>query len=350
MKKTGLLFTIVFATLAVVQFSCSKGGGGGTPTPSGGLTITTSKNTVRADNFDAISITVKDQNNVDVTSTASIRVNGTIYNGNVFYATTAGSYSIKAVKGSLESAPVTVTASDPGPSPYTQKLLVEDFTGTWCGYCPRVGESLKTYSNSNPNSVVIGVHGPAGSSDPYTYQYVTQLTSLFSVTGWPTAIVNRNYKWSEANTQLNAELAKRAPLGIGLETSVSGSTIAVKAKVKFDVTTDMPMKLVVMLVEDGLVYAQTNYYAPTYGGNPISGYVHNKTLRTAGTDIFGDDIPAASQTAGTTWEKTMNISATGYNISNCKIVATVVYGTNGIGRKGSLNTQIVAAGQNKNFD
>jgi thiol-disulfide isomerase/thioredoxin len=354
MRKNYLHVLAGICLLVTALTSCSKGGSGGggtTPPPAVNLTVSVNKTSVRADNFDELIITVKDQSNADVTSTSVIRVNGVPISGNKYYASTAGNLVVKATKGtSATSADLTVTATDPGTSLFTQKLLTEDYTGTWCGYCPRIGQSLKTYSTSNPNCIVVGIHGPSGSSDPYNYQYVTQLVSAYGVTGFPTVIVNRNTKWAENSAELNTELAKWAPLGIGLETSVSGSTINIKAKVKFDVTTQIPMKLIVMLVEDGLVYPQVNYYAPTYGPDPIGNYAHKNTLRSAATDIFGDDIPSAQQTAGTTWEKTMTISAAGYNIANCKVIATVIYGQNVLGRRGSLNTQEVIVGQTKNFD
>lgn len=347
------LFSMIIAGTAMTVItlqSCSKGGsGGGTPAPAG-LTVSANKNSIRADNFDELIITVKDQSGADVTSGSTIRINGVPSASNKFYSSTPGSITIKATKGGASSPDITVTATDPGPSPFTQKLLTEDYTGTWCGYCPRVGASLKTYSNTNPNCIVVGIHGPSGSSDPYNYQYVTQLASAYSVSSFPTVIVNRDAKWNENSTELNTQLSKRAPVGLGLETTITGNTINIKAKVKFDVSTDLPLKLIVMLVEDGLQYAQTNYYAPTYGPDPIGNYIHKNTLRSAATDIFGDDIPAAQQVAGTTWEKNLTVNAAGYSISNCKIIATVVYGTNGLGRRGSLNTQDVTAGQTKNFD
>jgi len=314
MRKNYPLVLAGICLLVSILTSCSKGGSGGgtTPAPDVNLTVSVNKTSVRADNFDELIITVKDQGNADVTSSSVIRVNGVAISGNKYYASTAGNLVIKATKGSSSvSADVTVTATDPGPSPFTQKLFTEDYTGTWCGYCPRVGQSLKIYSASNPNCIVVGIHGPAGSDDPYNYQYVTQLVSAYGVTGFPTVIVNRNTKWTENSGDLNTELAKRAPLGLGLETSVSGSTINIKAKVKFDVSTQIPMKLIVMLVEDGLVYPQVNYYAPTYGPNPISNYAHKNTLRKAATDIFGDDILAANKEADKTGEKDMVIKGEG---------------------------------------
>ena len=92
------------------------------------------------------------------------------------------------------------------------------------------------------------------------------------------------------------------------------------------------------------------FAAPMYGDDPISNYVHNNTLRAVGTDIFGDEIPAASQIAGSTWEKDLSIDASGYILSNCKIVATIVCDSDMFDRRGSLNTQIVNAGQDQDFD
>ncbi len=352
MRKIVSFLGVAVIVSAVVLQSCSKGGssGGGTTPPVNLLTVSLSKNTIRADNFDKVVVTVRDENSNDITGTSTIKVNGTSYLSNELYMSTPGTYTISAVNGTKTAANVTLTAQDPGPSPFTQKILVEDYTGTWCGYCPRVGVQLTGYIPTHPNCIVIGVHGPSGSSDPFNYLYVTSLTSSFNVTGWPTGIVNRDFAWNEQNSVLDQQAVKRAPVGLAFETSIAGNIINVKTKVKFDVTTQLGMKLVVALVEDGLVYPQTNYYAPTYGGNPITAYTHNHVLRAAATDIFGDAIPIGQETIGNTWESNLSFNASGYTISNCKIVAFVLYDVNGLGRKGALNVQEVTAGQNKTFD
>ncbi len=276
-------------------------------------------------------------------------MNGATYAVNKFIPPSAGTYKITATKGSSSSGEVTVTANPAPASPFTQKVLAEDYTGTWCGHCPRVGIQLENYSATHPNLVVVGVHGPNGSGDPYIYQYVSQLTGFFNITGWPSVIINRDAKWNENTAVLDQAATKRAPLGLALETTIAGSTINVKAKVKYDVNTDIPMKLVVLLTEDGLVHPQTNY--GYYGlPDPITNYTHNHTLRTAATDIFGDAIPTASQTKGNTWEKNLSFNATGYNMAKLKVIAFVIYDTNGYSRKGALNVQIVSAGQTKAFD
>ena len=114
----------VFITAIVVCFialSCSKGSGGGGGSASTTLTITASKSTFRADNFEEVSFTVNDQTGADVTSSCSFKINGSTYATNKYHTSTKGSISVSAFKGSSQSNTVTVTAADPGPSPFTQK-------------------------------------------------------------------------------------------------------------------------------------------------------------------------------------------------------------------------------------
>lgn len=353
MKTTILLFK-GFLALSILA-SCSKGGSSVSTTPpppastNNELLVTFSKNEIAADGFDEAIIKVKDQNNVDLTASSIIYINDAQVNSPVFYTNQAGSYNIKASSGSKQSAVTTLKAVVPSASPFTQKVLAEVFSGTWCGICPGTIIPLENYTNSNPNVISVGVHGPNGSSDPFQYVFDSQLRNSLSVGGVPTVILNRNIKWNNTNTALNQLAQQKAPLGLALESNINGSTITVITKVKFDVSTSIPLKLVVMLVEDGILYDQANY--GHFGlPNPIPNFRHKNILRAAATDIFGDVIPVTAQVKGATWEKSLSFTTGSYNISNLYIVATVVYGTNSQNRKGSLNTQIVAAGKNKDFD
>lgn len=352
MKTTILFFNGLLALLLLS--SCSKNNGTSTEPPAGGgtanaLVISSSRSEIAADGFDETAITVKDQNNNDVTGSSTIYINNTAISGNIFYTSLAGNYTVRAARATEQSALLTIKVVSPGVSPFTQKVLAETFTGTWCGICPGTIIPLENYTSTNPNVIYVGVHGPSGSSDPYQYIFDSQLRTAYSVSGVPTVLLNRDTKWNMNTTSLDQLAQQRAALGVGFETSINGSVITVKTKVKFDVSTSIPLKLIVMLVEDGLLYNQANY--GHFGlPNPIVNFRHKNTLRAAATDIFGDDIPVAAQVKGSTWEKTLTFNAGAYNLANCNIVATVIYGTNGQNRKGALNTQIVLAGQNKNFD
>lgn len=352
MKTTIHLFKCLLVLFVLASCSKGTGSGGTTPPPpasSAELFVSFSKNEIAADGFDEAAISVKDKNNIEVTGSSTIYINDIPTSNTIFYTSLEGNYRIKAVSGTKQSDIVTLKATTPGPSPFTQKVLAESYSGTWCGICPGTIIPLENYTNSNPNVISVGVHGPNGSSDPFQYIFDSQLRSTYAVSGVPTVVLNRNGKWDNNTASLNLLTQQRASLGLGFETSVSGSTITVKAKVKFDVSTSVPLKIIVMLAEDGIMYNQTNY--GHFGlPNPIVNFRHKNILRSAATDIFGDAIPVAAQIRGNTWEKSLSFNAGAYNIANCYIVATVIYDTNNQNRKGALNTQIVLAGQNKNFD
>lgn len=363
MKKFNPILALLALSGIIALESCSKGGssggGGGTPPPppppAGGITVTASKTNMFADNWDEVTFTVKDQNGTDVTSASTIYINNVQRNGNLFWTTTPGTYKVKASKSGVSSTVIDVVAADPGPSPFSQKILVEDYTGTWCGHCPRVGMNLEAYANGQPNAIVIANHGP--SNDPYTFSGHQALANNIyghgtpvAIQGYPTAVVDRAFKWNEQTSQLNTQFTnRRAPVGLGFSTSVNGNLIDVTARVKFDVNTNADIKIVAFLVEDGKVYPQVNY---NYFGlpNPIANYVHNGIMRAAGTHVHGDLIPKANQVKGQIFSKVMQFNATGFNVSNCRIVAFAVVGNNNQGHLGVLNVQSVKVGENKDFD
>ncbi|MFY7965681.1 MAG: Omp28-related outer membrane protein [Chitinophagaceae bacterium] len=364
MKKI-FVFGFAFLSLMALMTSCKKNdtSGGGASTTTDSLHVFLSSPTCEYNGFDFVTVTVKDQNGNDITSTTDIYANDN-YISSKFIPTGTGTYYIKAKKGTIPSDTKECVATAPSASPFSQKILLEDCTGAWCGYCPRVANSLDNYKASRPNCIVLGVHG-GGGTDPYKYQYYTTFNSYFNVSGYPSAILNRKSTWNESTSVLNAELNKWAPLGLAIESSLGATSITGKAKVKFNVTTDRPMKIVIALVESGLVYPQVNYYSPSagatpylYGGaNPITGFVHNNVLRKASTDIFGDAIPVTAQVKNGEWELPFSFGLTGstatgttYTVvgSNCSIVAFVVDAS--VAKKGTYNVQYAPVGIVKNYD
>jgi thiol-disulfide isomerase/thioredoxin len=205
MKNT--ILVLLLAGFVFTLQSCSKTGSTNTTPPdiinppngSGTLTVNLSQSQLTADGFDETTITVRDANNTDVTSGSTITVNNATISSNKFYTSMAGSYQVRATRGSDASAAVTLTANSPGPSPFTQKVVAEFFTGTWCGICPGTIIPLENYTNTNPNIITIGIHGPAGSSDPYKYIFDPQMRATFNIGGVPTVLLNRDTKWAGNN-------------------------------------------------------------------------------------------------------------------------------------------------------
>ena len=107
MFQTWVLF---FGMVAFVT-SCKKDnntGGTGNGGATTSLTVILSKTTVDIVSPENVIATVKDQNNIDVTSSCSIKVNGTAIIAATFTPITVGTYTFVATKDSITSSPVTL--------------------------------------------------------------------------------------------------------------------------------------------------------------------------------------------------------------------------------------------------
>lgn len=369
MKKYLLQTALIFAFVLTVT-SCKKsgtsdannnGGNGSNSLQTDSLYVKLSVDSVVKNGFDKVQISVKNKDGNDITSQCSILANG-MYTISANYLPTLymGTYNITAIVSGA-NIPSTTAKLKILPSPYKKKILVEDCTGAWCGYCPRVAFALESYKASHPNCISIAVHGGSG-TDPMKFQYYSSFNSQFAVGGYPTAIVNRKkqadgtYDWSENTSDLDKALTEGVPLGISINSTVDGSSVIGSVKVKFGINTTNPMKIVIAYVENGIVYPQTNYYAPNYGANPISDMVHNGVLRRTATNLFGDLIPQSSIALDNIYELPFNISTSGNTSggtytsdpSKSAIIALVVDGSTG-SPAGVYNVQYAPVGSTVGF-
>lgn len=76
----------------------------------------------------------------------------------------------------------------------TQRVMVgEDFTATWCTYCPGAARGLEElYWNAYDSVVVIAYH--SSSSDPFYNTSSASRLSYYSVSGYPTVILDGSYR------------------------------------------------------------------------------------------------------------------------------------------------------------
>lgn len=362
MKKI-LVLSFVGLGLIGSFSSCKKNTTTDTGNAGDSIHVSLSTSTVEYNNFDYVVITVTDKAGNDITSSCSLLLNNNTAINSKYVPTGLGNFNIKAKKGTNPSDVKLLSVVAKSGSPFTQKILVEDCTGAWCGYCTRVAYDLETYKATHPNCISMAVHG-GGGTDPFKFQYYTTYNSHFNVAGYPTAIINRKTEWSEDPAELDAALQNWAPLGIAITSAVSGTNVTGTVKVKFNVNTEKSMKIVIALVENGLVYPQTNYYSPQYGAtpylyggvSPINNFVHNGVLRRTSTDLFGDAIPKLNQVKNNIYEVPFTMALSGLASggtftavpANCAIVAFVVDGSTTIGT--AYNTQYAAVGTTQNFD
>lgn len=341
MKKSLLLFLVLGAFLS----ACDK-----SPTEPvlTNVILSADKVGIFADGNDAITFNAKLPDRTSVTVESDFYVDGVKLAGNTFTSTTAGEYEAYVIYKTVESRKTTVGVVDKveAPSSYSAKVLVEDYTGTWCGYCPRVAYKLEEAVNNNSNVIPVGVHF----GDGMQYTFVSQMTNIYGITGYPTAVLNRSVFWKETQAELNALLNTTPKLGLSVSSTLRGTTLNVNTKVGFSENLSRKLKLVVYLVEDGIIEDQENFMdndpnSPWYqAGNPIIAYEHNHVLRKALTDIFGDEISPYVSLERNTYSIDFLTNTSTYNTNKLYIIAFVLDETK------VYNVQIAKVGTTTDFD
>ena len=155
--------------------------------------------------------------------------------------------------------------------------VIEEFTGTWCGWCPRgiVGMD-KVHEAYGDQVVQIAAH----SGDIMAISEYQPVINTYTE-GYPNSITDRRYvadpSYSTLVATLNKAFARVAQGSIDLQAEWSSNF---KTKVVFNTTTrfsynddDGQYGIAYLLVEDGLTgtgsnWSQTNYYSgQTVGGD-----------------------------------------------------------------------------------
>ena len=286
-------------------------------------------------NNQAVFEVLSDKNKV-LTSSCKFFVNNEEITGNTFKGD-LGDYSVYATYKQLISTPKTFNII-PEIVYYKTNVLVEDYTGTWCGWCPRVSQAIKLLKEETNQISIVAVHV----GDNMEISQSNTLTNTFGVNSYPHVQLNRTSKWDgdQPNnlTVVTNLTASQKKIGIALVSSLNkksngdvGLNLKVKVQFGFPYT---DLKLVVFVLENGIIADQTNFtsYFPNLdkytasNGNPISkDFVHDNVLRKSLTAVLGDNIESSSSKSGNTFEKGFiyDIPA-GYDIMKMEIVAFVV--------------------------
>ncbi|QIE60431.1 Omp28-related outer membrane protein [Rasiella rasia] len=271
-----------------------------------------------------IVFSVFDEDGTNITDGAVFYVNDAALSDNTFSSDTEGTFEIYAEYDDNGTNVVTDTENFSVVIP-KRKVVIEDHTGTWCGYCPRITEAIeRVYDETNLVSVV-AIHN----NDEMAVDFEGLLRDEFEVFGFPTGRINRTSNWSppyqaEDVTSMAGEVS---PVGIGIDSSIDGNTLSATISVSSEEGLTAK-KLVVYLVESGIIADQTNYLnndtnSQYFGqGDPIEDFVHDHVLRASLTDIFGNAITSTAALEEYTTTLTANVPAD-YDVSKLELVVMV---------------------------
>ena len=169
--------------------------------------------------------------------------------------------------------------------------VLEEVTGTWCQWCPCGHQVMAQILENMPNAIMIGYHGPANGSDPFSYFQGNEIMSYLGYNAYPTAVIDRTgppmsrSAWPGA---MNQRYNVPATVSITLDKTYNKTTRELDATVNVTALEDLTgeYKMNMILLEDGLVYSQTgNGSCP--GG---SDYVHHHVVRAMINGALGDAL------------------------------------------------------------
>ena len=199
----------------------------------------------------------------------------------------------------------------------TRTVLIEEFTGAWCGWCPDGEVVVDGILANNPEKVLsVSVH----SGDDMTF--TDGIRTGFGVSSYPSGMIDRTlFAGETGEPHSRGAWAANAANQIGSYTPADVNiTYTYNATLrKFDITftadfVDIAVgdiRFVPMIVEDNVTgtgsgYDQINYLNTSAGhhyagqGDPIVGFVHKRVLRALPGGAFGNAgvIPSVAAVGG----------------------------------------------------
>lgn len=300
------------------------------PIPLGSITLTS--NPLSAMTGDVLTFAVTGNNASVLTSTATVFVDNNAITGNRFTTTTAGTLSVYATyvtpaNVTLTSPTIQITVQQA--INFNKRVLIEDYTGTWCQYCPRISYAIEQVHSQTTDAVTIAIHR---GSDPYNFAAASTLENLIGLQGYPTGMLNRKTEWTYPETSniaqaVNLTSGINPRIGLALNTSLSGNTATVEVNVKFGQNFSN-LKLVVYALQDNLVYNQTNSTSYYGGVNPIVNFDYDDVLRAYLTNSILGDVISGSTGINDTYTRTFTYTIpSNYVTANMHFAAFVVDST-----------------------
>ena len=286
--RSPLLYTLIF----ILIYSCSK--------PESFSDLTVQQNSlIPGLNVESsylkdqlISFNMIDSEGNNITSGTSFTVDNQLINGNTISYDEIGSHDVSA-NYTIDSQNYSTDLIVFDIVEPINKVIVEDYTGTWCGYCPPVAHAIYELKEVYDNIISVGIHN----NDELTIDQESDLRSELGISGFPSARLNRTISWFDPYqiSDVNSLLGEENNVAISIKSALENIDLEVNLRIVSNVEL-VNHKLVIYLVESNLIYDQSNYFnyvedSYFYNlGNPIENYSHQDVLRKSITNISGNAL------------------------------------------------------------
>ena len=205
-----------------------------------------------------------------------------------------------------------------GTDPENKNVILEEFTGIHCTYCPSGHQIAQGIQNANPDDVVlINIHTggyavPSGGEPDFRTPWGDAIAGQSGLTGYPAGTVNRHLfpgmsqgsgtamsrgNWAAA---ANQTMAAASYANVGIESYINIETRELTVNVEIYYTDDSPESsnfLNVAILQDSILGPQT-------GGGAGNNYNHMHMLRHLVTGQWGEEITPTTE--GTLYQNTIS--------------------------------------------
>ena len=275
----------------------------------------------------SIQFKVFDEDGNEISESISYYINDNLIEGNTYQTATEGTYEVYAEYLINEQVITTDTETFEVVSP-KRKIVLEDYTGTWCGYCPSLDAAIKQVGTQTTDITVVAIHN----NDDLALSIEPTIRDAFGVFGFPSGRINRTTTWGSAlnfpENQVLDIAGENVNTAISIASKVESGNLFVEVNVASEASLQ-DRKLVVYLIEDGILRDQTNYFnndvsSPYYQlGNPIPNFELDHVLRATISDAFGDAIPNTAELTDYTTTYTYGLPSD-FVVENLSLVVMVV--------------------------
>lgn len=203
-----------------------------------------------------------------------------------------------------------------GTDPENKNVILEEFTGIHCVYCPQGHQIAQGIQNANPGVVLINIHTgsfavPSGGEPDFRTPWGDAIAAQSGLIGYPAGTVNRHLfpgmsqgsgtamsrgNWVAASNQT---MATASYANVGLESYIDIETRVLTVNVEIYYTDDSPEStnlLNVAILQDSILGPQT-------GGGAGNNYNHMHMLRHLVTGQWGLEITPTTE--GTLYQNTL---------------------------------------------
>jgi hypothetical protein len=254
------------------------------------------------------------------------------------------------------------------PSTFTQKVLIETFTGASQPQCTDGFVKLDNIISANTaKAIPVAIHY----SDAMEINQYTTLQAAFSngaAPQFPSAMINRTsslgmliFNRTQWQSNFDVNKVKSPSCGLSIKSTISGNQGTAEIHCGYNTTIAGNYTLTAYLVEDnisgsGNLYDQRNGYNTISGhpyfnlGDPILNFNHNYVLRKVVSAELGDALANSNIKAGGEEIKNYTFSTAGMNSANLYIVAFISKNGSTSTDKSVLNVQRVKIGNTQNWD